>query len=75
MTKISPSQQYYLVKAAKGDRITYSGGRDSTFQALQRRGFASYSNSHDRYGKEHWWITDKGVEEGKKIIKRDAAKK
>lgn len=68
--KLSATQKRILCRAVGlyGQRILYLSGYDRTMIVLKRLGFATWSSNIGRkYGKAHWYITDHGVNEGKKL--------
>lgn len=69
MLKLSPTQKRVLQRALAGDRISYGLQGDATMNVLARHEFASWHRKSGRYGKDHWWITDAGIEWAKNNLK------
>lgn len=68
--KLTETQKKTLVFYSKKDqRCIYGTRGDPCLNALGRKGLTHwYSNIGHKYGKAHWWITDKGMIEAKKLL-------
>ena len=63
--KLSKHQSAILKQSLDG-RIFYYYYHDATMNALARRGLAVWhSRVGVKYGKSHWYVTDKGIERAK----------
>lgn len=73
--KFTPAQLQTLKSALRfdgvGGRCQYAGFRDATMRVLNHIGYAEYVRAQ-KYGKDHWYITDLGIERAKELFPAEA---
>jgi hypothetical protein len=64
--KLSPAMETHLLNLRAG-RV-YGGWFDSTYQALERRGYARFKATLSRIDLGHWYITLDGVKAARRLV-------